>query len=196
MTKNQRYLARAVIRSSLRPSAKYSCSASRLMLANGNTAIDGRSGNAKTPPRSSCDRDRRRQRPADAVDMHRSRQVLKIVLTEGPAGKVELAGDLLVHRRGDADLLRLRQRLQARRDVDAVASRSQPRATTSPRLRPMRNSMRCGSGRSALRRSAIRWIATAQRTACTALANSASIPSPARLNTRPRCSATRWSIAS
>jgi hypothetical protein len=42
MTKNQRSFDRPVMMSSEMPSAKYSCSGSPLMLANGNTAIDGR----------------------------------------------------------------------------------------------------------------------------------------------------------
>jgi hypothetical protein len=44
MTKNQRIFDRAVIRSSLMPSAKYSCSESPDMLSNGSTAIEGLSG--------------------------------------------------------------------------------------------------------------------------------------------------------
>jgi hypothetical protein len=47
MTKSQRIRLSAVIISSTMPSAKYSCSGSPLILANGNTAIDGLSGNAR-----------------------------------------------------------------------------------------------------------------------------------------------------
>jgi hypothetical protein len=42
MTKNQRSFDRPVMMSSEMPSAKYSCSGSPLILANGSTAIDGR----------------------------------------------------------------------------------------------------------------------------------------------------------
>src|SRR5712692_2696184 len=45
MTKRPGSLERAVIRSSVMPSLKYSCSRSPLMLVNGNTAIEGLSGN-------------------------------------------------------------------------------------------------------------------------------------------------------
>jgi hypothetical protein len=47
MTKNQRSLDSAVIRSSLMPSEKYSCSGSPLILVNGSTAMAGRSGGDK-----------------------------------------------------------------------------------------------------------------------------------------------------
>ncbi len=43
ITKIERKRDNSVIRSSLMPSAKYSCSGSPLMLAKGSTAIDGRS---------------------------------------------------------------------------------------------------------------------------------------------------------
>ena len=46
MTKSCGSFDRAVMMSSEIPSAKYSCSASPLMLAKGSTAIDGLSGNA------------------------------------------------------------------------------------------------------------------------------------------------------
>ena len=45
MTKKPLNLDSEVIMSSAIPSAKYSCSGSLLMFANGNTAIDGFSGN-------------------------------------------------------------------------------------------------------------------------------------------------------
>jgi len=46
MTNSQRMRLSAVMISSTMPSAKYSCSGSPLMLANGKTAIDGLSGRA------------------------------------------------------------------------------------------------------------------------------------------------------
>ena len=62
---------------------------------------------------------------------------------------------------------------------------------TSPRLIPIRNlTWREGGNRSFRVRSAA-WISVAQRTASTALANSARIASPAVLKIRPRCVATR-----
>ena len=47
MTKSQRMRESAVMISSTMPSAKYSCSGSPLILANGNTAIDGLSGSGR-----------------------------------------------------------------------------------------------------------------------------------------------------
>ena len=47
MTKNHRSLDSAVIRSSLMPSEKYSCSGSPLMLVNGSTAMAGLSSCGK-----------------------------------------------------------------------------------------------------------------------------------------------------
>src|SRR6266852_6121257 len=47
MTNRTGSLERAVIRSSVMPSLKYSCLGSSLMLVNGSTAIEGLSGNGK-----------------------------------------------------------------------------------------------------------------------------------------------------
>src|SRR6516165_5603046 len=49
MTKSQQMRDSAVMISSTMPSAKYSCSGSPLILANGITAIDGLSGSGSTP---------------------------------------------------------------------------------------------------------------------------------------------------
>src|SRR5215469_2670601 len=49
MTKSQRMRESAVMISSTIPSAKYSCSGSPLILANGKTAIDGLSGSGSAP---------------------------------------------------------------------------------------------------------------------------------------------------
>ena len=51
MTKKDRTRLSAVMMSSTRPSAKYSCSGSPLMLVNGRTAIDGLSGGGNGPGR-------------------------------------------------------------------------------------------------------------------------------------------------
>jgi hypothetical protein len=50
MTKNQRSFARAMMRSSLMPSEKYSCSVSPLRFVNGSTAIAGRSSGGDCDP--------------------------------------------------------------------------------------------------------------------------------------------------
>src|SRR5438445_537516 len=50
---------------------------------------------------------------------------------------------------------------------------------TSPRLMPMRNSMRRDSGTASLRVAMMVWISTAHSVALITLGNSASMPSPA-----------------
>ena len=72
-------------------------------------------------------------------------------------------------------------------------SKSAPCTMTSPRLTPMRNSTRRCSGSWSLRVRRAAWISVAQRTASTALLNSARIASPAVLKMRPRCSCTSFS---
>src|SRR6266852_1562197 len=54
ITKNQRMRLRAVMISSTMPSAKYSCSGSPLILANGSTAIDGLSGSGSGSAAPAC----------------------------------------------------------------------------------------------------------------------------------------------
>src|SRR5215469_10612581 len=58
----------------------------------------------------------------------------------------------------------------------------------SPRLIPMRNSIRRSGGTSAFRSAISRCTSTAHLTASTTLGNSPSIPSPVFLTLRPRCS--------
>jgi len=57
----------------------------------------------------------------------------------------------------------------------------------------MRKATRAGSGAAAPSPAAASWMATAQSTASTALANSTRAPSPIRLTIRPPCAATRGS---
>jgi len=54
ITNSQRMRDSAVMISSTMPSTKYSCSGSPLILANGNTAIDGLSGSGKTAAGAAC----------------------------------------------------------------------------------------------------------------------------------------------
>jgi hypothetical protein len=74
--------------------------------------------------------------------------------------------------------------------------RSPPSTITSPRLMPIRSSMRRPSGSAAFRSASSRWMRTAQSTAFTTLANSASTLSPDVLTSRPRCPAIFSMIAS
>ena len=74
--------------------------------------------------------------------------------------------------------------------------RSDPSTITSPRLTPMRTSMRWSSGSPAFRSAIPRWISTAHSTASTTLTNSARRPSPIRLKIVPRCAAIAGSRSS
>jgi hypothetical protein len=73
---------------------------------------------------------------------------------------------------------------------------SRPSRMISPRLIPMRNSIRRASGTGALRSAIPCCTSTAQRTASTTLANSISSPSPVVLTMRPLCSLTLGSPSS
>ena len=73
---------------------------------------------------------------------------------------------------------------------------SSPSTITSPTLMPMRKRIRRSSANSALRTLSSSWIEMAQRTASTALANSASTLSPPVLNTRPSWRTIKPSIIS
>jgi len=73
---------------------------------------------------------------------------------------------------------------------------SRPSLMISPRLIPMRSSMRRSGGTSVFRSAIARCTSTAQRTASTTLANSINRPSPVVLTMRPRCSLTLGSLSS
>ena len=120
ITSRSRKRDSSVMMSSVRPSAKNSCSGSPLMLANGSTAIEGL---AAAVWRSRLARVPRRQ-PAvehDGIGADRPGDVLDRLLAEIREGELEPGADLLAHRRGDADAAGLGQGLEARGDVDAVA---------------------------------------------------------------------------
>ncbi len=115
--------------SSTMPSAKYSCSGSPLILANGSTAIDGLSGSgsagATAARRPSGPRSRGRVGEgafrSDTVDPHRSGDVLDLLLAEVIEDKGQPVADVIVNRVGHKHGTGLGQGLNARRDVDAVA---------------------------------------------------------------------------
>src|ERR1043165_9930053 len=91
ITSRSRNRDSSVMMSSVRPSAKNSCSGSPLMLSSGSTAIDG------------------------------FLAVVAAAAEVGEGDVLEAIGELVAHRAGDADAARLGQRLEARGDVDAVA---------------------------------------------------------------------------
>src|SRR6516225_5818382 len=115
MTKSQRIRESAVMISSTMPSAKYSCSESPLILAKGNTAIDGlsreRQGSGRHRLIPGC----------DSEDAHRPYNVLELLLADVIKDEVELARSILLHARGNAHSNGLGQAFEPRRDVDAVA---------------------------------------------------------------------------
>src|SRR5258708_378888 len=110
MTKSQRMRESAVMISSTMPSTKYSCSGSPLILANGNTAIDGLSGSARV-----------RALRSDAKHPHRPRDVLHLLLAQILEGEVELVTHLLVRRAAEANAAGLGQRFEPGCDIDPVA---------------------------------------------------------------------------
>src|SRR5437868_8512188 len=124
MTNSQRMRESAVMISSTMPSAKYSCSGSPLILAKGNTAIDGFSGRARAGEPSSASR-RWRSAPspgplhsageggprrgsvgmgegrADPVDPHRPRDVFDLLLAEMLEGEGQPVAYMVIDRVGD-----------------------------------------------------------------------------------------------
>jgi len=83
------------------------------MLAKGNTAIDGLSGNASAGCRFLVCH--------DAEDADRPRDVLEALLAEIREGEVEPACRVLLHPRRNADAAGLGQTFEPGRDIDAVA---------------------------------------------------------------------------
>ena len=113
---------RSVMMSSVMPSEKYSCSGSPDMLSNGNTAIDGSS----RPFGRAIGRRWTAGAAAVAVgvpfpDPDRPVDILDADLAAVLKANVDPIADALVDDRGDADAAGLGERLQACRDVDAVA---------------------------------------------------------------------------
>ena len=84
ITKNERTRLSEVMISSTRPSAKYSCSGSPLMLVKGSTAIDGLSGSGKGLGAAKHGDIRGRDFPeaGDRVHADRLRDVLDVVAPE------------------------------------------------------------------------------------------------------------------
>src|ERR1700730_15999299 len=133
MTKSQRMRESAVMISSTMPSAKYSCSGSPLMLANGNTAIDGLSGRGNCsgsggPPPDPCGGLSPPPRGVGGwafrshpVHPHRAGNVLDLLLAQIHKDKGQPVADVIVNRIGDEHPAWIGQGFDACRDVDAVA---------------------------------------------------------------------------
>src|SRR5262249_1245493 len=114
MTNSQRMRESAVMISSTMPSAKYSGSGPPLKLAKGSTPIDGLAGVRGAGCRGGTD-------CGDAVDAHRSSNVLDALLAHILERAIELVAHLIAHDPAEADATRLSKGFQSRRDVDPVA---------------------------------------------------------------------------
>ena len=73
----------------------------------------------------------------------------------------ELVADPIAHHPRDADAARLRQSLQVRGDVNAVAMNVVTINHDVAEMTPMRKDMRWSSGSAALRSTIARWASTA-----------------------------------
>ena len=111
--------------SSEMPSAKYSCSGSPLMLANGNTAIEGRSAVDSLNFGGRCggfdDGRSVAFGEGDAVDPDRPCDVLDGLLAHVLEAEAQLVSHLVVDLARNHDAAGLGERLQPRGHVDAVA---------------------------------------------------------------------------
>src|SRR5438132_4489640 len=119
MTKSQRIRDSAVMISSTMPSAKYPCSGSPLILANGNTAIDGLSGSGKAfaGVAGSAVSD---VGPARQTRSGRAMFFEALLANVGELG-LDFAAHLTKSVFGDADAAGFGDAFEPRRDVDAVA---------------------------------------------------------------------------
>src|SRR6516165_5637698 len=115
MTNSQRMRLSAVAISSTMPSAKYSCSGSPLRFWNGNTAIDGLSGNASGADTAGFAPSLMRQTCTGLA------MFLTCCSPRSSNATSSLSRHLVVHHSADADAARLRQRFETCRDVDAIS---------------------------------------------------------------------------
>ena len=181
MTKSQRKRDSAVMMSSMMPSAKYSCSGSPLMFWNGRTAIDGLSGSGRAASHVDAvgsgrePRGRRGSaaRCSSACCSPRSTKPTS-TLPARPPGR----GPTRRCRRGQ------RSAFQAGGDIDAIA---QDVVALDDNVAEIDADAECQPvlGQHRASRSPISLDFSAQRSASTTLANSASSPSPVVLTMRP-----------
>ena len=107
--------------SSTMPSAKYSCSGSPLILANGSTAIDGLSGSGSAGGAGADGLFAAAVSVANPVDPHRPGDVLDLLLAQILEDKGQPVADVVVDRIGDEHPAGIGQGFDPRGDVDAVA---------------------------------------------------------------------------
>src|SRR5262249_39301628 len=120
MTNSERMRLSAVMISSTIPSAKYSCSGSPLILANGSTAIDGLSGNGNDWG-GARDMSDGGGSTLDPVHPHRPGDVFDLLLASILEGVGEPVANMVADRARDADAARFGQRLQPGRHIHPVA---------------------------------------------------------------------------
>jgi len=187
MTNNSRKRERSVRMSSVRPSAKNSCSAAPLMLTNGSTMIDGFSEwNASGAPEA-----------VDSFDAARLSACRRYVRTGSAmfltvcapwSSKLAPTFPLTAIRTESETVIPPGSARPSRRDAILTPSPyTVPSAFSirSPRCTPMRNRMRRSSGAASAKGPICAWIASAADTAPVAVSKTASTESPAMSMTRP-----------
>ena len=120
MTNDPRIRERSVVRLSVTPSTKCSCSASPPILANGRTTIERRGGPCRFGSEGGVGA--ALVEPVfSAIGPHRPRDVLERLLAEIDEVRVDLAAHMLVGRARNQHAARLANPFQPRRDIDAIA---------------------------------------------------------------------------
>ena len=163
--------------SSAIPSAKYSCSGSQLMFG---TATPRSTAFRATAALAGWCRRLGRGPASRTLKTRTGRAMFFTCCSPRSSNPKSSLSRLVVHRLRDADPAGLGHRLQSRGDVDPVAENVVASTITSPRLMPMRKSMRLSAGR----RRCVR--------PCRAASRPRSAPHRRRSRTRPACRR-RWS---
>jgi hypothetical protein len=182
MTNSERMRDSAVVMSSTMPSAKYSCSGSPLIFSNGSTTSDGLSGNGRAG------------RSAASKRTRNTRIFVAMFFSAGSPRSSTSSAILPEASSRTRDEMQMPPGSASGSNRAAMITpspiRSSPSGTTSPWCTPMR------SRRLSARARNVPWMAMAQRSACTVLANSTKNPSPVVLNNRPPCVPASGSIVS
>jgi hypothetical protein len=118
------------------------------------------------------------ERPPHPIGPDGTGNIFKGLLAQIIKCKVEPAGHVLLHPRRDANPTRISQPFEPGGNIDPVAKISPSSTTTSPTLRPMRNSIRSAMAVPAFRRAIACCTSVALHRASTTLANSTSRQSP------------------
>jgi hypothetical protein len=182
ITSRSRKRDSSVMMSSVRPSAKNSCSGSPLMLANGRTAIDGLAGAAAGLGAEGAS-------PASSSTTRKARigRAMFFTVCSPRSSKPTPRRFPTWSRTAAATQMPPGSATSCRRAATLTPSpkMSSSSTMTSPRLIATRNRIQRAGGTSALRLAMRRWISTAHWTASMTLLNSTRRPSPVVLMVRP-----------